>query len=236
MKQGIEPNKNYPLPRFPLLNHLKLIMPSGQTHDRITIWALPFIVGIAFWQTRSGNLTLLVAGGFLFGGLMFGPDLDIYSRQYQRWGWFRFIWLPYQKSLRHRSFLSHGPIIGTTLRVFYLCTVLGIAIAICLQIFGMLGFIAFAWEEVGNQIQRSLSVYTSEFLSLLLGMELGAMSHSLSDWTNSAYKRFRKQGIRSLLPRAKMRKRKAISSTSRRRKAKPKTKRTRSSINKNTKK
>ncbi len=210
-------------------------MPSGQTHDRITIWALPFIVGIAFWQTRSGNLTLLLAGGFLFGGLMFGPDLDIYSRQYQRWGWFRFIWLPYQKSLHHRSFLSHGPIIGTTLRVLYLFTVLGIAIAICLGIAEMLGLIGFTWQELGSHIQRSLSIYIAEFWSLLLGMELGAMSHSLSDWTNSAYKRFRKQGVRGLLPHAKMKKRKARSSTSHRRKVKPKTKRTRSSINKNIK-
>lgn len=210
-------------------------MPSGQTHDRITIWALPFITGIAFWQTRSGNLTLLLAGGFLFGGLMFGPDLDIYSRQYQRWGWFRFIWLPYQKSLRHRSLFSHGPIIGTTLRVLYLCMLLGIAIAICLITAEILGLIAFTWEELGSQIQRSLSIYVAEFWSLLLGMELGAMSHSLSDWTNSAYKRFRKQGVRSLLPRAKMKKRKASNSTSRRRKVKPKTKRTRSSTDKNTK-
>ncbi|WP_072207816.1 metal-binding protein [Mastigocoleus testarum] len=207
-------------------------MPSGQTHDRITIWALPFITGIALWQTRSGNLTLLVAGGFLFGGLMFGPDLDIYSCQYKRWGWFRFIWLPYQKSLRHRSFLSHGPIIGTTLRVLYLCTLLGIAIAICLVVAEFLGLIAFTWEELGSQVQQSFLVYVIEFWSLFLGMELGAMSHSVSDWTNSAYKRFRKQGVRGLLPRGKMKKRKANSSTTRRRKLKPKPKRTRSSINK----
>ena len=236
--KGIELNQNYGRLRRSLLNHLKLIMPSGQTHDRITIWALPFITGIAFWQTRSGNLTLLLAGGFLFGGLMFGPDLDIYSRQYQRWGWFRFIWLPYQKSLRHRSFLSHGPIIGTTLRVLYLCTILGIAIAICLIIGEVLGLIALTWQELGSQIQRSLAVYIAELWSLLLGMELGAMSHSLSDWTNSAYKRLRKQGVRGLLPRGKMKQRKVSSSTRNRRKLKPKpkTKRTRSSSNKSTKK
>ncbi len=29
---------------------------------------------------------------------MFGPDLDIYSVQFQRWGFLRWIWLPYQKS------------------------------------------------------------------------------------------------------------------------------------------
>ncbi len=52
-------------------------MPSGRTHDRITMYALPFVAGFTLWQTRSSNATLLVAGGFLFGGLMFGPDLDI---------------------------------------------------------------------------------------------------------------------------------------------------------------
>ncbi|MFN7414520.1 MAG: metal-binding protein, partial [Dolichospermum sp.] len=91
-------------------------MPSGQTHDRITIWSMPVVASITLVSTHSSNMTLLVAGGFMFGGLMFGPDLDIYSRQFQRWGFLRWIWLPYQKSLRHRSFLSHGPIIGTTLR------------------------------------------------------------------------------------------------------------------------
>ncbi|MEL6462840.1 MAG: DUF2227 family putative metal-binding protein, partial [Cyanobacteria bacterium J06621_15] len=37
-------------------------MPSGATHDRITIWALPFIAGVTFWQTHSSGITLLVAG------------------------------------------------------------------------------------------------------------------------------------------------------------------------------
>ncbi len=97
-------------------------MPSGRTHDRITLWSLPAVAGLSFSLTRNGNLTLLIATGFLFGGLMFGPDLDIHSRQYQRWGWLRWIWQPYQHNLRHRSFLSHGPIIGTALRVFYLAS------------------------------------------------------------------------------------------------------------------
>ncbi|MGF1675984.1 MAG: metal-binding protein, partial [Rivularia sp. (in: cyanobacteria)] len=65
-------------------------MPSGQTHDRITIWALPLIAIATFWQTRSSGITLLIAAGFMFGGLMFGPDLDIYSIQFQRWGYLRF--------------------------------------------------------------------------------------------------------------------------------------------------
>ncbi|MDF5723807.1 MAG: metal-binding protein [Rhizonema sp. PD37] len=194
-------------------------MPSGRTHDRITLWALPFITGITFVQTRSGNLTLLVAGGFIFGGLMFGPDLDIYSRQFQRWGFLRFIWLPYQKSLRHRSFLSHGLIIGTTLRVLYLSSIISVLAIVVLEIAEKLWNVGLSWQFVGATVMKS-SRYSTEFLALFLGLELGAMSHYVSDWGGSTYKRVQKQGIRALLPRAKMKKRKVTTRTQR---GKPKT-------------
>jgi len=201
-----------------MLNSLILIMPSGQTHDRITIWALPFIAGATFWQTRSSTITLLIAAGFMFGGLMFGPDLDIYSIQYQRWGYFRFIWLPYQKSLRHRSFLSHGPLIGTTLRVIYLCGLITIAAIIILFIAEKLLNMTWSWHEVAKHLLEIINLHSTEFLALFVGSELGAMSHSISDWSNSAYKRFKRKGITSLLPKKKPKKRKSItkSTTSRR--------------------
>ncbi|AUS99458.1 MULTISPECIES: metal-binding protein [Nostocales] len=183
-------------------------MPSGGTHDRITLWALPVVAGVTFWQTRSGNVTLLVAGGFMFGGLMFGPDLDIYSRQYQRWGFLRWIWLPYQKSLRHRSFLSHGPIIGTTLRVVYLSSIMAILAMVMVAIAEKLWNITVSWQDIEGTVGRSLSSYATECLALFLGLELGAMSHSLSDWGGSAYKRFRKQGLQGILPSGKIKKRK----------------------------
>ena len=186
-------------------------MPSGQTHDRITIWALPFTAAAAFWQTRSSSLTLLVAGGFMFGGLMFGPDLDIYSIQYQRWGYLRFIWLPYQKSLRHRSFLSHGPLIGTTLRVIYLCGILTVAGIFILLIAEKLLNMNWSWHEVAKNVLEIINLHTTEFLALFVGLELGAMSHSISDWSNSAYKRFKRKGITSLLPKKKPKKRKPSS-------------------------
>ncbi|MEG4865354.1 MULTISPECIES: metal-binding protein [unclassified Microcoleus] len=173
-------------------------MPSGRTHDRITLWSLPLVAALTFGQTQSSNLTLLVSGSFLFGGLMFGPDLDIYSCQYQRWGWFKPIWLPYQKSLRHRSFLSHGPLIGTALRILYL--------AIWIAVFGVLGLViaekignlAGNWQSAVLGYGRSISEHYIEILAVYIGLELGAMSHYLSDWGGSAYKRFKKKGLSGL--------------------------------------
>ncbi len=200
-------------------------MPSGQTHDRITIWALPCIAGVSFWQTRSSSITLLIAGGFMFGGLMFGPDLDIYSIQYQRWGYFRFIWLPYQKSLRHRSFLSHGPLIGTTLRVLYLCGLLTVTAIIILLIAEKLLHMTWSWQEVAKNILEIINLHSTELLALFLGLELGAMSHSISDWSNSAYKRFKRKGISSLLPKKKTKKRTSINKSTTSRRSKPKIRR-----------
>lgn len=181
-------------------------MPAGKTHDRITLWGLPLITILTFFQTQSGNLTLIVAGAYLFSGLMFGPDLDLYSRQYQRWGYLRWIWRPYQKALRHRSIFSHGLLIGTTLRVLYL----GIWLAF-LGIFGLgvahlIWGVELTWQQLVVESQRSLLQNTAEWLYLFLGLELGAMSHSISDWSTSAYQRIQQN-------RAKMKKRKVTRST-----------------------
>ena len=61
----------------------------------------------------------VVAVAFVFGGLMFGPDLDTVSRQYSRWGIFRAIWFPYRSFFKHRSRFSHGLIFGALLRAIY---------------------------------------------------------------------------------------------------------------------
>lgn len=179
-------------------------MPSGRTHDSITLWSLPIVAATTFGLTQSGNLTLLVSGGFLFAGLMFGPDLDIYSQQYKRWGILRWIWLPYRRSMKHRSIFSHGVTIGTIGRVVYLgiwialfVSVAIIISAIAQQLFGTTAqwqntaqsSIAHVFQQAINLIQRS----SIECLALAIGLELGAMSHSLSDWIGSTIKRWKKR-------------------------------------------
>lgn len=173
-------------------------MPSGRTHDRITFWSVPLVSGIAYFLTQNGKLTLILAGGFLFSGLMFGPDLDIYSVQYKRWGWFRWIWIPYRSAIRHRSQLSHGLLIGTILRLLYISLIILILSGMVAAIAYFFGYVNF--QSVINS-QKPFPVwnqtYTQALLALIIGLELGAMSHSISDWIGSAYKRNKNPKTRS---------------------------------------
>ena len=185
-------------------------MPSGRTHDRITLWGLPWVVMIAYLLTRDGEITLIVGLAYLFSGLMFGPDLDIHSVQFKRWGIFRWIWLPYQKTLRHRSNLSHGFLVGTTLRVIYFSAFLllvgMIAVAIAQGVWGF----EWNWQAFfvvgGQQVHKN---YWVEVLALFVGLEIGAMSHSVSDWTGSAIKQYKKKGLAGVFAQKKSKRKRA---------------------------
>jgi uncharacterized metal-binding protein len=169
-------------------------MPSGITHDRITLWSLPWITFGTYILTRHGEATLLLSGGFLFSGLMFGPDLDIYSLQYKRWGILRCIWQPYRRLCRHRSIYSHGPILGTLLRVFYLSIIIAFWAVLFVAIAQLLFGFDWNWQEFTQQKLFLLRTkYYSETLALFLGLELGAMSHYLSDLIISNYRRQQKK-------------------------------------------
>jgi uncharacterized metal-binding protein len=175
-------------------------MPSGVVHDRITIWILPWVVGITYCLTRSGDLTLILAGGYIFSGMMFGPDLDIRSIQYKRWGMIRGIWLPYRKFFRHRSAWSHGFILGTCLRLTYLCIIIAwfsiFAVAIAQLCFGF----DWNWQNfVREQLHLVIRKYPRESMALFCGLEIGAMSHSISDWLSSK----RKLRLNKKLPQPK---------------------------------
>lgn len=166
-------------------------MTSGKNHDRITWLCLPWIFIGTIIVSKELLTGFVVASGFLFSGLMFGPDLDIYSVQFKRWGYFKFIWLPYQKYLPHRSFFSHGFIIGTVIRSLYLCFIL--------LLFGLvLGAIALLispriWQETINNLALVAQIYLKEIIALFIGLELGAMSHYLADIIDSWLKKRQKK-------------------------------------------
>src|ERR671917_2173971 len=94
-------------------------MPSGKTHDMVTLVLAPPTFAAAWGLTGSVWLSAAATVAMLFGGLMFGPDLDIQSRQYTRWGPLRVLWWPYKVVFRHRSRWSHGIVFGTLIRVVY---------------------------------------------------------------------------------------------------------------------
>ncbi len=169
-------------------------MPSGSTHDRITLWSLPVVAGCTYIATQSSDRTLLVSGAFLFSGLMFGPDLDIYSVQYKRWGYLRWLWLPYQKAIKHRSLLSHGLIIGTTLRLVYLAAWISLLGIFGLGIAQLVGF-SWNWQILAEFAASS----TYSAIALFAGLEIGAISHIVSDRISTYYKRRKKQAPRKAL-------------------------------------
>ena len=160
-------------------------MPSGRTHDKITLWCLPPVVGTAFGLTNSPSLTVIIALSFLVGGFMLGPDLDIRSIQYRRWGPLRWMWLPYQKALKHRSRLSHGPIIGTALRVVYLAVWITLFTYLTVLALNALWNAQLTWQSLGTTFHDLLNHYATTWVAILIGLELGAISHSISDSVGS---------------------------------------------------
>ncbi len=163
-------------------------MPSGKTHDAITVLlAVPTFVA-AWGVTGSLLLAGVTTGAMLFGGLMFGPDLDIQSRQYTRWGVFRFLWWPYKVMFRHRSRWSHGILFGTLIRVVYFALVLALVAAAGVYLRAFLvaqeppryAELVAAWQaiEVGAKLEGATRPAA---LATLAGLWWGAASHTLTD-------------------------------------------------------
>ena len=146
-------------------------MASGQQHDRATCWlALPY--GLLWWPWMGPRGALVSGLAFLIGGLWLSPDLDTNSRPYQRWGPLRWLWWPYRKALRHRSVLSHSPLLGTLVRVGYLT---GLALLLT----------GLAHPPASTDLLRWLQQQWSRperlLLVALIGIEASAWLHLLQD-------------------------------------------------------
>lgn len=138
-------------------------MPSGKTHDIVTIVLTPIIIGVSYYMNLDFISVSIIVTTFLFSGFMFNGDLDIPSRPFYRWKIFRMIWIPYQDLFSHRSIWTHGIIIGTVVRLIYLSPVIGI----CLY---------------GLNINPFIDPYLRETILVFIGLELGSMSHSIMDY------------------------------------------------------
>ncbi len=163
-----------------------LQMPSGKTHDAITI-ALAVPVFAAAYSAAGPTAAAISTASFLFGGLMFGPDLDTVSVQYSRWLFLRPLWFPYRKAFKHRSRWSHGLIFGTLIRVVYflgamtLLAYLGFMVKVAAtggQMPEMSVFLD-AWRQIGAASRSYLE--TNMPGAIFWGMWAGAASRTFTD-------------------------------------------------------
>lgn len=170
-------------------------MPSGKTHDTITWWSTPLVTLSGWLLTHDLTAAIVLGVSFAFSGLMFSGDLDLKSVQYKRWGWFRWIWIPYQKMVPHRSPLSHGPVLGLATRLIYLSLWLGILFFLFWQ-----GAMYLEQEALIHQsragVEQALTWFRRSPLlavALVLGLWLGGLSHTLADEVSSRLKRWKRQ-------------------------------------------
>jgi len=106
-------------------------MPSGRSHLKIEASLLVLWGGAAVGLALAGALqwssVLGFVAAYLFSMLLLSPDLDLArSDAYDRWGWFRGLWLPYAWVFKHRQ-VSHHLLWGPLSRMLYLAILLGFA-------------------------------------------------------------------------------------------------------------
>lgn len=169
-------------------------MPSGKTHDAITIILTAPAIAATFAATQSISASLTVGAAFVFGGIMFGPDLDTVSRQYSRWYFLRFLWLPYRWCFKHRSRFSHGLILGALLRVVYFMGVSTLTVFAAAIIWTSIAGskppefndLSIVWQKIGSAIRSNLG--DDFMLMTFLGSWFGAASHTFTDMAGSFIK------------------------------------------------
>lgn len=169
-------------------------MPSGKTHDAITFFLVAPTFAATYLITKEIPTSIVVTVGMFFGGLMFGPDLDTHSKQYVRWGIIKFLWYPYQAFFAHRSRWSHGLIFGTFIRVIYFIGVLTLMAFLLSYIYATyeggdlpnLLKMTKTWQGVGDFVRLNVGNYAMP--SLLLGLWLGAASHTFTDMAGTFIK------------------------------------------------
>ena len=169
-------------------------MPSGRTHDAITLILAAPVFGLTYAATANLVMGIAVTAAFVFGGLMFGPDLDTLSKQYARWGIFRLLWFPYRSIFKHRSRWSHGLIFGTLFRVVYcmgVVTLVAFLVFVAAEaIWGghVPGFSAFteAWRQIGVFMRGTFGA--NILPAVFFGMWIGAASHTFADMAGTYVK------------------------------------------------
>ncbi len=169
-------------------------MPGAKAHDMITLITAAAANGayFAFTPHPNTNFAALFTISYLFAGYACAGDLDLDSKEYRRWGLLRFLWKPYQMLVPHRSWVSHGLILGGVIRAAYLalvCTLLGWLVVWGISRLGP----HYDATQLAQQQWQSLfalaQAHPQETLALASGFVLAGTTHSLADIIWSGLKR-----------------------------------------------
>ena len=137
-------------------------MSSGKAHGQVTVTAgVAVAVAVAFGYNPIAGLYFLLGSVV---GLFVEPDLDIDGITASekrvlrplRIPW-RVYWYPYALMVKHRSWISHMPVVSTFIRLFYL--LFPICLILQSQGIGVVSIIAtqeFAWVVAGLILSDAL--------------------------------------------------------------------------------
>ncbi|EKE02286.1 MAG: hypothetical protein ACD_20C00402G0016 [uncultured bacterium] len=168
-------------------------MPSGKMHDNITFLSIipVFLTGSYVLKLGPEQVYALTFAA-VFSQLMFGPDLDVQSKQYKRWGIFRWIWIPYMKLFAHRSRFTHGLVFGPIFRFVYLLFALTLLFLLTLSLIDYLFSSNFLFSLSPQIVQAIVNTDLSGFIPftfpLFAGIFIGAAIHTITDKIFSFFK------------------------------------------------
>jgi uncharacterized metal-binding protein len=169
-------------------------MPGARTHDLVTL-ATAAAADICYFRfAPKPDLTLaaMFTVAYVFAGYACAGDLDLKSKEYRRWGPLRLIWWPYRMLVPHRSWVSHGFLLGGLIRALYLA-----AVSTALAWSG-----AWTVSRLGPRIDPNrvttdgwhsiaavAGLHPRATLALLSGFVLAGTTHSLADLISTRIKR-----------------------------------------------
>ena len=169
-------------------------MPGARAHDVITIVTAGAANAayFAFAPHPEPMLAVLFTVTYLFAGFACAGDLDLDSKEYRRWGPLRFIWWPYRVIVPHRSWISHGLILGGVIRVAYLALMFTLLFWGGLWLYSRLGPHVDA-SELTRQQWASLLLFGQAHpqwtAASLGGFILAGTAHSVADVISTSLKR-----------------------------------------------
>lgn len=160
-------------------------MAGGKTHAGITAVASG-ILAIGMWKTGFSSEEIRLTAAGCMSGIFLSPDMDVdagflghkfvdrYLGRIVGTIW-RALWWPYAALVPHRSWLSHAPVISTSLRLVYWYAIYAVACIVFKWPVWVPGIVIGGW--------------------LYLGLVVSDVLHYITDIISTSYRRRRNASL-----------------------------------------